>query len=188
MIYKDCLDRPNAQATISVFGDKYGQPGTGYLALSTISNCPTKKWPYLSYDVSHIVTEMETNGWQCTVGKDGYGAPVIHCIHLDTQKLINAIATEQSQKFINAERGFIRFGDCPFGGRSKNYRDNTLEDGVSVFEAEFTGNDYRLLSNDYLFATFYTVCDRPAYRAYGDVVGTGSDGEPVLKIKRVIKL
>jgi hypothetical protein len=30
--------------------------------------------------------------------------------------------------------------------------------------------------------------DRDAYRVYGDVVGIGADGEPVLKITKLVKL
>ena len=163
-IYKDCLGRPDAKATISVFGDKCGQPGTGYLALLSTSDCPNKKWDYLSRDVSHIVTEMESDGWRCVVSKDGYNAPKIYCTHIETQKVIDNQTQKSNDKFAKAERGYIRFGKCPKGGRSINHRDNTLEAGVSVFEAEFVGNEYRLLVTPVLECSYLTIKDRPAYR------------------------
>ena len=184
MIYKDCLGNPNSKATISVFGASYGQPGTGRFVLSSINDCPKKEWPYLLKDVSHMVDEMEADGWQCVIGKDGYSAPRIDCTHKETQALIDATKAKNDAKFKNAERGFIRFGKCPKGGRSVNHRDNTLEEGVSVFEAEFVGKEYRLLLTDYLSVTYVTVADRPAYRIYGEVVGTGADGEPLLRVTR----
>lgn len=189
-IYKDCLGIPNSKATISVFGASYGQPGKGRLVLSTVSDCPAKEWPYLSKDVSHIVAEMEAEGWECVVGVDGYNAPRIDCTHKETQALIDATRAEDDAKFKNAERGFIRFGKCPENGHSINHRDNIPEAGISVFEAEFCqgGKEYRLLSNTYLYATYLTVKDRPAYRVYGEVIGTGADGESVLKVSKVVKL
>lgn len=187
-IYKDCLDTPNATATISVFGSSYGQLGTGNLCLNSVSDCPTKKWPYISHDVSAIVAEMELNGWDCVTTKDGYNAPVIKCTHRDTQAVIDAITTKDSTHFANAQRGYIRFGKCPKDGLSINHRDKIPELGVSVFDAEFTDNQYRLISNDALYATYLSVKDRPAYRIYGDVVGTGSDGEPVIKVIKAVKL
>lgn len=187
-IFKDALGKPNAQATISVFGSKYGKPGTGYLSLTSTSNCQPRKWSYISYDVSHIVAEMEADGWECIVTKDGYNAPRINCTHKETQTLIDDATKKVNDKFKNAKKGFIRFGKCPKNGQSTNYRDNTLEAGVSVFEAEFVGKEYRLLLTDYLEVTYVAVADRPAYRVYGEIVGAGSDGEPVLKVSKSIKL
>lgn len=188
MIYKNCLGNLEAKATISVFGANYGQPGTGRLSLQSISDCPKRVWPYLTKDVSGIVAEMEADGWECVVDKDSYNAPRIDCTHKETQVLIDATTKKANDKFKNAQKGFIRFGKCPKSGRSINHRDNVPEVGVSVFEAEFVGKDYRLLLTDYLSVTYVSVANRPAYRVYGDVVGTGADGEPVLKVTKSIKL
>jgi hypothetical protein len=184
MIYKDCLGNPNSKATISVFGADYGRPGTGHLTLSTVSDCPVRQWPYLSKDVSHIVADMEADGWECSVDQDGYGAPRILCTHLETQAAIDAAAAESDAKFANSERGYIRFGKCPKSGYSINHRDKTPEAGVSVFEAEFVGDEYRLILTPYLQVTYVSVADRPAYRVYGEIVGTGADGEPLLRVRR----
>jgi hypothetical protein len=188
-IYKDSLGRPNATATISVFGADYGTPGKGYLSLSAASDCPSRKWDYVSKDVTAIVDEMTSEGWECTVDQDGYGAPRIKCIHTATQALIDAAADQSNNKFANAQRGFIRFGKCPNDGYSINHRDKTPEAGVSVFEAEFVGKEYRLIFNNHILESSYlSVADRPAYRIYGEVVGTGADGEPVLKVTKSAKL
>jgi len=188
MIYKDSLGRPSAEARISTFGTKYGQPGTGYFALGSISDAPSKRWPYESKDVSHIVTEMSAEGWDCVIGYDGYNAPVIDCIHRDTQAVINDTKSASESKFATAEKGFIRFGACPKSGYSINYRDNTPEKGVSVFEAEFVGKEYRVFVDPILEATYLHVMNRPAYRIFGEIVGTGSDGEPVVKVSKKVKL
>ena len=189
-IYKDCLGTPNSKATISIFGSNYGQPGTGSLVLKSVSDCPENgtRWPYVTTDVSDIVAEMELNGWSCTTKSDGYNAPVINCTHIETQAAIDVKAKKVSDKFANADRGYIRFGKCPKNGISINHRDNTPEDGVSVFEAEFVDKEYRLLLTDFLQVTYVSVVDRPAYRIYGNVVGVGADGEPVIKVTKAVKL
>ena len=188
-IYRDSVGRPNSKAVISVFGSFYGQPGTGgRLVLSTVSDAPKREWPYISSDVSNIIAEMEEEGWECVVTKDGYGAPRIHCIHIETQAVITAASQESDVKFASAERGFIRFGDLPANGRSINHRDKTPEAGVSVFEAEFVGTDYRVLVDSVLEVSYLLVRDRPAYRVYGDVVGIGADGEPLLRVTKTVRL
>lgn len=187
-IYRDCLGRPEPKATISVFGAAYGQPGKGYLALTSISDCPVKRWPYLSRDVASIVAEMEAEGWLCAVDVDGYNAPVIRCTHQETQSALDNLTRNADIKFAGAERGYIRFGRCPKDGKSINHRDNTTEQGVSVFEAEFAGKDYRIIVTPVLECSYHSVKDRPAYRIYGDVVGTGADGEPVVRVTKAVKL
>jgi len=188
-IYRDAIGNPDSKATISVFGAKYGQPGNGYFAFKSTNDAPYRRWDYLSRDVSHIVAEMEADGWQCSVNKDGYGAPRIDCTHIATQAVIDEAKKASDTKFANAERGFIRFGSVPKNGYSINHRDNTQEAGVSAFEAEFTAdNDYRVLVTPVLEVTYYSVIDRPAFRVYGEKVGTGADGEPVLKVSHTVKL
>jgi hypothetical protein len=191
MILRNILGDPIANACISVFGSNYGTPGTGYFSLSTISDYEgkSKRWPYESKDISHIVDEMESSGWSCVVSQDGYGAPVIDCIHLETQEYIDELTEEYKSKFKNSTKGYIRFGKCPKDGFSTNHRDGTLESGVSVFEAEFAGRDYRvIIDSPALECAYVSVMDRPAYRVYGEVIGSGADGEPVLKVSRIRKL
>jgi len=186
--YRDALGRPEPQATISVFGARYGRPGTGFFSLKATSDAPAKRWPYLSKDVSAIVAEMEAGGWDCSVEEDLDGAPLIRLVHRATQALLDEERNAASARFAEAEKGYIRFGDLPPGGRSTNHLDGTLEVGVSVFEAEFAGAGCRLCVDSVLRRTYFEVRTRQAYRVWGPVVGTGSDGEPVIKVTRVERL
>ncbi len=86
---------------------------------------------------------------------------------------------------------YVRFGEIPTNGKSKNYLTGEYEKGVSVYEAvekedgsiyilmpELTGNACVSLSG---------VLDRPAYVVEGDKVGIGSDNEPILRNCRIIR-
>ena len=185
MIYRDAIGRPNAEAQISMFGGIFDP---AYYSLSHVSDCPDRKWSG-DTDPADIMAEMEADGWRCALRKDGHNQPVINCIHLETQAAIDAAKAETQAKFAGSERGYIRFGNLPEGGKSRNHRDNTLEAGVSCFEAEIaTSGDFRLLLTPVLEVSYLTVADRPAYRLYGERVGTGADGEPLLRVDSAVKL
>lgn len=70
---------------------------------------------------------------------------------------------------------FVRFGDLPRGGKSWNYRDQVPEVGVSV---------YLLDENDepVLVGWSFDIVKRPAYAGRGEILGWGSDGEPVVRV------
>lgn len=110
-------------------------------------------------------------------------------IHTETQSIIESERREQTIKFMDAEKGFIRFGELPRDGKSKNHRDNTLEVGVSCFYAEFAKDGtYRLLLTPVQEVSYISVSGRIPYRLYGELVGTGADGEPLLCVERYEKL
>lgn len=185
IIYHDALGRPNSKATISIFGGIFSP---AYYSLSSVSDCAIRKWCG-NTPAEAIAAEMEADGWRCSIRKDGFGKPVIDCIHLDTQAVIDAAKAEETVKFAGAERCYIRFGAPPEEGHSRNYRDNKLELGVSCFDAEITEDgNFRLLLTPVLEVSYLTVADRPAYRLYGDRIGTGADGEPLLCVSHAIKL
>lgn len=185
MIYRDAIGRPNAEANISMFG---GLTCPAYYSLSHVNDCPDRKWSG-DTDPADIIAEMEADGWRCTLRKDGYNRPVINCIHTETQAAIDVARAQSDAKFAGSERGYIRFGSLPEGGKSRNHRDNTLEAGVSCFEAEIAASGaFRLLLTPVLEASYLTVADRPAYRLYGERVGTGADGEPLLRVDKAVKL
>lgn len=187
MIYKDCLGRPNSEACISFVNNSFS-PDESYYSLSSVSDCPSRRWKK-DMPIDTIVQEMTSDGWKCDVSKDGYGRARIDCIHAETQKVIDARKKAIDDKFIGAERGYIRFGSVPTSGQSINYRDNTPEIGVSCFEADFAADgSYRLHLTPILEVSWLTVMDRTAYRLYGDVVGTGSDGEPLLRVDKAVKI
>ena len=188
MIYRDTIGRPDAKATVSMFGWCTPAFGSAYYSLSHVNDCPDRKWDGNTAPEA-IAAEMEADGWECTIRKDGHGNPVIDCIHKETQAVIDAAQAAASAKFAGAEHGYIRFGALPDGGRSRNHRDNTLESGVSCFEAEIASDgSFRLLLTQVLEVSYLTVADRPAYRLYGDRVGTGADGEPLLRVDRAVKM
>lgn len=185
MIYRDSLGRPNAAATVSMFGGVFAP---AYYSLSHVSNCPDRKW---SGDTlpEDITAEMEADGWLCNIHRDGHNRPVIDCIHIETQAVVDAAKAAEAAAFRGAERGYIRFGALPEGGHSYNYRDNRPEAGISCFDAEISAvGQYRLLLTPVLEASYLTVADRPAYRLYGARVGTGADGEPLLSVAYAVKL
>jgi hypothetical protein len=78
--------------------------------------------------------------------------------------------------------GYVRFGQLPASGRSRNHRDNLTEPGVSVYRGTLTPGGKKALihlnNTDALGALFIT--NRPAYEATGTEVGRGSDNEPCL--------
>lgn len=185
MIYRDVLGRPNSVATVSIFGGVF-EPT--YYSLSHISDCPDRKWSG-DTPAETIAAEMEADGWRCSIRRNGYNQPVIDCIHIETQAIIDAAKAAETAAFRGAARGFIRFGDIPEGGRSYNHRDNRPETGVSCFDAEFAADGrYRLILTPVLEVSFLAVADRPAYRLYGERIGTGADGEPLLTVSRATKL
>lgn len=77
---------------------------------------------------------------------------------------------------------YVRFGQPPEGGQSRNRRDGHLEAGVSCHRIVRHGGQWYLDDAGIGFTTLFD--DRPQYRLHGDVVGTGSDGEPLLRVDR----
>lgn len=67
---------------------------------------------------------------------------------------------------------FVRYG-TPVEN-SRNYRDATTEEGMSVY----------LLSGGVVqFVGFwFDIASRPAYQGRGEIVGWGSDGEPLVRV------
>jgi hypothetical protein len=89
---------------------------------------------------------------------------------------------------------YIRFGNLPKNGRSRNYATSTMEAGISVFDARCN-----LLTGAVELAggALAGAAIMAAFGAYGDTVllvtgeyaGAGSDGEPVLrKVKTLAQL
>lgn len=96
---------------------------------------------------------------------------------------------------------YIRFGEIPIDGKSKIHRGDTLiseEQGVSVWECIECNGVYRLLVpnpcnanamgdiDSYLLRSHYYT-SKPVFEVEGTVVGTGSDGEPLLSNITMIK-
>lgn len=118
--------------------------------------------------------------------QDGYGCPLIKLVHTETAAAKAAFEEQENAKWASAEHGYIRFGAIPKSGKSINYATGNTESGVSVFSADFLPNgEYRLtgLNANQLWSAS-SIRNRKVYRVWGDVVGSGSDGEPVVTVKK----
>lgn len=98
----------------------------------------------------------------------------------------NAVANMTSAPY---EVAFIRFGNLPKGGKSKNYLTGEFERGVSVYDATWnmvTGAYERSGGLDGAMIN-YMIKGAPVYLVTGERVGTGSDGEPIIRNASVLK-
>lgn len=90
---------------------------------------------------------------------------------------------------------YIRFGEIPLDGKSKirNHTDNTIvgeEIGVSVFEF-IEGRGIVVPNNQQARDDFLKLTNswwKPQYIVMGEEIGIGSDGEPLLKDVKIIKV
>ena len=185
-VYRNTLGGLEANATVR-FIKGFFDPSKFYF--HAVSNAPDLSWPE-DTDISTIVNDLIADNWTCTVTKDGFGKPFIDCIHKPTQDAINIQKSELDARFSSAERGYLRYGEPPADGLSINHRDGRSESGLSVFYGDFTSDgSYRpVLSTDALLVSYLTVMQRDAYRVYGDIVGTGADGEPLVKVTKIVDL
>jgi len=86
---------------------------------------------------------------------------------------------------------YVRFGDIPASGRSRNHLLNTDEPGVSVYEALARNGHVQVLLpklNTPGLVSLSGVNERSMYRVEGEIVGTGSDGEPLLNPCKIVEL
>lgn len=84
---------------------------------------------------------------------------------------------------------YIRFGDLPKSGKSKNFATGEDENGISVYEARY---DIMLASYEITgSALIGAAVDKmlrgeKIYLVTGEEVGTGSDGEPVIQKTKIL--
>ena len=179
-------DLGRLQATAILAADKRLGTPTGAWYIDSIT-MELGRGVYRWDTLAAAVEDLSSAGYEVSPAPINLGGDY-EVVHQATQAIISATEAAISDKFAIAEQGFIRFGTCPKSGKSRNNRDNCDECGVSVFEAQFAGASYRVKVDALLEPTYQILKHRPAFRVYGDVVGTGADGEPVLKIKKVVKL
>ena len=160
--------------------------GAYYWLSSTAVDVPSYK--NVSFD--EAVKALEADGWEIVSSKiDPLGHKSAKCVHKQTAKVAAKEKAELDAKiaiFKNGEDGFVRYGEPPKCGYSVNAATGTREVGVSVFRAKFVGNSYKVeySTPNMLWSGETLKCHRDAYRVWGEVVGTGSDGEPVVKVAR----
>lgn len=109
--------------------------------------------------------------------------------HIGTQAALDSARAESDTKWADAEPCYVRYGDLPEDGRSRNHADGIAEPGVSVFHGQVlpTGEARARPTNHVLFCSMASLRDRPLYVVDGREVGTGSDGEPVLADATIVR-
>jgi hypothetical protein len=85
---------------------------------------------------------------------------------------------------------YLRFGPIPKNERSHNHAMGTIEKGVSVYELDENDNPIvptkgEWAADDLAFRQRRETGTR--YIVQGDRVGTGHDGEPLLRNVRIVK-
>lgn len=78
---------------------------------------------------------------------------------------------------IGEEICFARFGAPPKSGRSRNYREGTPEEGVSCYEMIGGGIQW--------IGWYFGMAERPLFMGQGIIVGWGSDGEPLVRVRTI---
>lgn len=94
-----------------------------------------------------------------------------------------------------SQKQYIRFGEIPPDGKSKirNRTDNTIigeELGVSVFEF-IEGRGIVVPNNTQARDDFLKLTNswwKPQYIVIGEEIGVGSDGEPLLRDVKIVKV
>ena len=131
---------------------------------------------------NHWVDLSPNTGDVISVGQDWITAPTDEEIKEATMAAKAAIAAGYRQ-----ERFYVRFGDLPKCGYSKNYANGKPEAGVSVIEARqnLLTAEIELMPYGSCHSWLW-IQDRPLYEVTGDLVGYGSDGEPLLKNCKVV--
>ena len=87
---------------------------------------------------------------------------------------------------------YVRFGDIPEGERSYNSTDECYEDGVSVYAAEIesvpaeSDADGMFVPVGNKTLQIIMLAQRDTYLVTGERVGTGVDGEPLLRDVEIV--
>ena len=99
------------------------------------------------------------------------------------------LAEFEKLKKLKVKHCFVRFGKPPEGGKSYNFRDHHHEPGVSVYPAFIIGNEVRLDLTNIDFTSYLFISNNSErFFCEGEIVGTGSDGEPCLRVTKTRKI
>jgi hypothetical protein len=192
-LYRDCLGMLEPRATLSPWriSDPRGQTDKRYIYakvvdhwfLTTTSDAPRGEWPTL--DVAR--EWLEANGYSVSAEAIDYNCDY-DVIHLATAQALDELLAANDAKWANATDCYVRYGRLPKGQRSRNHADDTLEAGVSVYRGQLlpTGEARALPATNAEFCGLLTINSRTLYVVAGDLVGTGSDGEPVLRNCKIV--
>lgn len=84
---------------------------------------------------------------------------------------------------------YIRFGELPKSGKSKNYATGEYENGISVYDARYDIGEgaFEICGNALSGAAFAGLLSgKNIYLLSGEEYGTGSDGEPTIRNAKII--
>ena len=215
MIYKNCLGALEYKASISIVCNglspkevkTYSHNGEKieieypYFVISALAEgfpLTNKRYAYSNKEeylakIEECISDMGELGFSVSSKRPSiFGAPFVSIdfVHDETNGAAEKEKEKARSRRENGEEGYIRFGDVPKSGKSYNYRDNFFEKGVSAYHAVFfPDGGYEILQhNPFELFGAHLYSNRPAYRLYGEEIGTGSDGEPVLKVNRFVKI
>ena len=179
-------------ANVSGFGRKSGTySDPEYYSLSHTS----VDGPKIRGDTfDDVLSKAKKYGYEVAeIGKDGFGNPHARLVHKNTLNLMELNEKAITDKWKSANDVYVRYGRPPLSGRSKNYIDGTEEDGVSVFKGKYLPESEEVMvmpdSNQELgsYLTFKASASKDIYVVEGDLIGIGSDGEPLLANTKIVK-
>lgn len=215
MLYKNCLGTFEYEASMNIIQGGlsprevkvYSHEGERiereypYFVVSTIAEgfpLANKRYSYSNKEeylakVEECITDMARIGFSVSSRRPSiFGEPFVSIdfVHTETKAAAEQEKQEVRNRRKSGEEGYIRFGEVPKSGKSYNHRDNFFEKGVSAYHAVFfpDGSYEVLYHNPFEMFGAHSYSNRPAYRLYGEEIGTGSDGEPVLKVIKAIRL
>ena len=143
---------------------------------------------YIKYQMKYAGLSTEDLS---KLNRSGYGSHCSLLIDVEAEEAERQKEAARKEERKHGTEIYVRFGAAPKNGKSHNYRDDTEEDGVSVFRAVLSADKATVhinLNTQYALGTYLTVYDRQLYRVYGTKIGIGSDGEPLLKLTKSVKL
>jgi hypothetical protein len=184
MIYRDSLGTPAPKAVIagtdSVLDGGIKWSARGSHELYVTADC-----------YEDLRDELRSLGWDCpdSAGTPGYVSVHLVVTHPATQAVLDAERAASAAKAEGATPCYLRYGDPPSGGRSRDQRDGSLEAGVSVYRGLLCRDGSVLLvaGRREHGAQSTMISDRPLYIVDGVEIGTGSDGEPLLRDARIVR-
>ena len=175
MIYRDVFGKPQPLSTVQTITGHWGSPWY----MHAISDAPDRHWP-AGTPIEDILDDLSSE-WDCEVSYPHHGCPpIIKCIHRETM----AALQEREQGAINV---FIRFGDLPPEGKSRNHATGEYEAGVSVYRGKLYPDGSWVVDISINQGAWCLFSSRPVYLVTGHEVGIGSDGEPVLADCKIIR-
>ena len=186
-IYRDALGIPQPVASIRHFGGSWGQGGFWAMS-STALDIPAALDAHYESPEAAELAAIEAGWVVIDRGVDGYNCPWITISHPETAAALEAAIARSNAKWAKATPCYVRYGKLPRGGKSRNHATGEFESGVSVFRGEVlpSGEARALPDNNVLAASMVSLRDRDLYVVSGVEIGTGSDGEPVLKNCKII--